>query len=108
MMSAQTWPYVTAGWHYVKDEAGILVANDGQGPAIVHAVNLTVDGEPQHDVVSALRHLINGDEGVVQIDALAHGVVIRPGETLRLLSVQGAKSNTQLRAARQSIGVVLC
>jgi len=108
MMSAQTWPYVTAGWHYDKDEAGILVANDGQGPAIVHAVSLTVDGESQHDVVSALRHLINGDEGVVQIDALAHGVVIRPGETLRLLNVQGATSNTQLRAARKRIGVVLC
>ena len=32
MMSAQTWPYVTAGWHYDKGEAGILVTNDGQGP----------------------------------------------------------------------------
>jgi hypothetical protein len=43
MMSAQTWPYVTAGWHYDNDEAGILVTNDGQGLAIVHAAILAVD-----------------------------------------------------------------
>jgi hypothetical protein len=30
MMSAQTWPYVAAGWHYDNGEAGILVTNDGQ------------------------------------------------------------------------------
>src|ERR1700722_7361522 len=59
MMSAQTWPYVTAGWHYDNGEAGILVTNDGQGLAIVHAAILAVDGQPQHDVVSPLHHLIN-------------------------------------------------
>jgi hypothetical protein len=109
MASAQTWPYVTAGWHYDNDEVGILVTNDGQGPAIVHAVTLAVDGAPQHDVISALHHLINTKEdGAVQIDALAHGIVIRPGQTLRLLQVQGTGWNPQLRAARKRVSVELC
>ena len=108
MMSAQTWPYVVAGWHYDNGEAGILVTNDGQGLAIVHAAILAVDGQPQHDVVSALHHLINGNEGILQIDALVHGIVIRPGQTLRLLMVRGANWDTQLLAARKRISVALC
>jgi hypothetical protein len=108
MMSAQTWPYVTAGWHYDKGEAGILVTNDGQGPAIVHAAVLAVDGQPQRDVVSALRQLVNGSAGVLQMDALAHGIVIRPGQTLRLLMVRGANWETQLRTARKRISVAVC
>jgi hypothetical protein len=107
-MSAQTWPYVTAGWHYDNGEAGILVTNDGQGLAIVHAAILAVDGQPQHDVVSALHHLINGKEGILQVDALVHGIVIRPGQTLRLLMVRGANWDTQLLAARKRISVALC
>jgi len=108
MMAAQTWPYVTAGWQYDNDEAGIVIINDGQGPAIVHAVSLAIDGEPQHDVVSALRRLISGQAGQVQVDAIGHGSVIRPGQTMRLLMVRGAQWNTQLRAARKRIRVGLC
>lgn len=88
MMSAQTWPYVTAGWHYDNDEAGILVTNDGQGLAIVHAAILK--------------------EGILQVDALVNGIVIRPGQTLRLLMVRGANWDTQLLAARKRISVALC
>jgi len=108
MMSAQTWPYITAGWHFDNDESGILVTNDGQGPAIVRMVVLKLDGRPQHDVVSALRQIVSGTTGSVQIDALLHGSVIPPGQTLRLLNVHGAAWDKQLRAAKDRIGVELC
>jgi hypothetical protein len=48
-MSAQTWPYVTIGWHHANDETGIVVDNDGLGPAIIRDVVLTVDRQDQHD-----------------------------------------------------------
>jgi hypothetical protein len=37
-----------------------------------------------------------------------HGIVIRPGQTLRLLMVRGANWDTQLLAARKRISVALC
>jgi hypothetical protein len=37
-ISAQTWPYVTIGWRHTNDETGIVVDNDGLGPAIIRYV----------------------------------------------------------------------
>jgi hypothetical protein len=107
-MSAQTWPYVTIGWHYDNDESGILVTNDGQGPAIIYGVALRLDGQPQHDVISALRRIVSGPAAVIHIDALVHGTVLRPGQELHLLSVRGAAWDKQLRDAKGRIAVELC
>ena len=46
-------------------------------------------------MVSALHHLINGKEGILQVDALVHGIVIRPGQTLRLLMVRAGPTGTR-------------
>ncbi|MBV8775090.1 MAG: hypothetical protein JO166_22565 [Deltaproteobacteria bacterium] len=53
-MSAQTWPYVTIGWRYANDETGIVVDNDGLGPALIRDVVLTLDEREQRDAVSAV------------------------------------------------------
>jgi hypothetical protein len=108
LMSAQTWPYVTIGWHIGTDESEIVVANDGQGSAIFHGTVLRIDNRPQHDVLTALRGIVSGSTGVVQMDALVRGVVLRPGQSLRLIGVHGAGWDKQLREAKSRIAVDLC
>jgi len=108
LMSAQTWPYVTVGWHIGNDESEIVVVNDGQGSAIFHGTVFRLDNRAQHDVLSALRQIVNGSTGVVQMDALVRGVVLRPGQSLRLIGVRGAGWDKQLRDAKSRIVVDLC
>ena len=56
-ISAQTWPYVTIGWRYANDQTGIVVDNDGLGPALIRDVELTIDGRNQRDAISGCNRL---------------------------------------------------
>jgi hypothetical protein len=108
LISAQTWPYVTIAWTYLNEQSGIVVQNDGLGPALIRDVGLKLDGRPQHDVVSALRQIVKGSTGNVGADALMRGVVIRPGNSANLILVKGAVWDTQMRSAKPRITVEMC
>ncbi len=72
-MSAQTWPYVTIGWSYANDETGVVVDNDGLGPALIRDVVLTVDQHEKHDAISAVQQIINDPNAEIRINALTRG-----------------------------------
>lgn len=107
-MSAQTWPYVTIGWHHTKDETAIVVDNDGLGPALIRDVVLTVDRHDQHDVISALRQIIPAPGAGIELDALTRGVVIRAGKSLNLFVVRGTNWANQLRRAQNRVDIQIC
>jgi hypothetical protein len=107
-ISAQTWPYVTIGWRHTNDETGIVVDNDGLGPAIIRDVVLTVDGQDQHDAISALRQIISIADASIELDALTRGVVIRAGKSLNLFVVRGASWANQLRSAQNRVNLEIC
>ena len=109
-ISAQTWPYVTVGWRYDTDEIGISVANDGLGPAIIRDVILTIDRNPQHDIVSALKlsELVRAKGPVVSIDALARGVVIRAGHSVNAFLVHDPVAAREILNARPRIDLQVC
>jgi hypothetical protein len=107
-ISAQTWPYVTIGWRHTNDETGIVVDNDGLGPAIIRDVVLTVDGQDQHDAISALRQIISITDAGIELDALTRGVVIRAGKSLNLFVVRGASWANQLRSAQNRVNLEIC
>jgi hypothetical protein len=107
-ISAQTWPYVTIGWRHTNDETGIVVDNDGLGPAIIRDVVLTVDGQDQHDAISALRQIISITDAGIELDALTRGVVIRAGKSLNLFIVRGASWANQLRSAQNRVNLEIC
>jgi hypothetical protein len=107
-ISAQTWPYVTIGWRHTNDETGIVVDNDGLGPAIIRDVVLTLDGQGQHDAISALRQIISIADASIELDALTRGVVIRAGKSLNLFVVRGASWANQLRSAQNRVNLEIC
>jgi hypothetical protein len=107
-ISAQTWPYVTIGWRHTNDETGIVVDNDGLGPAIIRDVVLTVDGQDQHDAISALRQIISIADASIELDELTRGVVIRAGKSLNLFVVRGASWANQLRSAQNRVNLEIC
>jgi hypothetical protein len=107
-ISAQTWPYVTIGWRHTNDETGIVVDNDGLGPAIIRDVVLTVDGQDQHDAISALRQIISIADASIELDALTRGVVIRAGKSLNFFVVRGASWANQLRSAQNRVNLEIC
>jgi hypothetical protein len=108
LISAQTWPYVTIGWSYQNDQSGISVANDGLGPALLRSVVLKLDGQPQRDVLSALRRIVTGSAGSITVGALVRGSVIRAGNDAHLILVQGAAYDNQMRNAKSRIEVEIC
>jgi hypothetical protein len=110
-IAAQTWPYVTIGWNYANEQSGIVVANDGLGPALIRDTVLKVDGHPQPDVLEALSKLIDishGPKGTIELDALIPGVVIRAGQSFRLFSIGGARWDSQLRDAQSRVELEVC
>jgi hypothetical protein len=107
-ISAQTWPYVTIGWQHANDKIGIVVDNDGLGPALIRNVVLSVDQRPQRDVISAVRQIIGDSEVEFNMDAFTRGLVIRAGNSLKLFHVRGATSANQLRAAQSRMNLQIC
>ncbi|GEM_PF-1392022 len=112
-MSAQTWPYVTIGWRHANDEIGIVINNDGLGPALIRDVLLTVDQKNQHDAVSALEQIIRKptiktDGAEVRIDVLVRGSVIRAGNAANIFLVRGAAWANRMRAAQSRINLEIC
>jgi hypothetical protein len=107
-ISAQTWPYVTIGWSYANDETGVVIDNDGLGPALIRDVVLTIDQHEQHDAVSAVRQIINNPNAEIRIDALTRGVVVRAGQSRNLFVVRGTTSANQLRAAQARVNLEIC
>jgi len=88
-ISAQTWPYVTIGWRDANDQTGIVLDNDGLGPAQIRDVELTIDGRNQRDAISGVQQIIGNSRAEIHIDALTRGVVIRAGKSLNLFEVRG-------------------
>ena len=107
-ISAQNWPYVTIGWSYANDETGIVVDNDGLGPALIRDVDLTEDGHEQHDTVSAVRQIISDPNANIRLNALTRGVVIRAGHSLNLFVLRGTTAANQLRAAQSRVNLEVC
>jgi hypothetical protein len=107
-MSAQTWPYVTIGWRHTNDETGIVIDNDGLGPALIRDVVLTVDRQEQRDVISALRQIVSTPDARIELDALTRGAVIRAGKSLNLFVVRGTTWANQLRGAQNRVNLQIC
>jgi len=107
-ISAQTWPYVTIGWRYANDQTGIVVDNDGLGPALIRDVVLTIDGRNQRDAISGVQQIIGNSRAEIHIDALTRGVVIRAGKSLNLFEVRGATWANQLHGAQSRVNLQIC
>jgi hypothetical protein len=81
-LSAQVWPYVTVGTTYNGEHMRIQVRNDGLGPAIIETFVVSVDGKPQHSVLTTLRTLVGHSKRVSLHDSISVSAVV-PGEVIR-------------------------
>ncbi|HEX7110808.1 MAG TPA: hypothetical protein VF216_00040 [Mizugakiibacter sp.] len=110
---AQVWPYLTKAYVDPADSAGALhklaIFNKGVGPAIVHGVQVLVDGKPQRDwkhVLEALD-LSSLQFGYTTLD----GNVISAGETLPALVFPDQQSLARFRqamSARADVRICYC
>jgi len=96
------------GWRYGNDETGVVVDNDGLGPALIRNVVLTVDERQQHDAISAVQQIISTPAAEVHIDAVMRGVVIRSGHSLNLFVVRGTTPSRELRTAQSRLNLQIC
>lgn len=60
---AMVWPHVSAGPRYSGEGFAFVAENKGLGPALVHHVELTVDGEPISDWPSVLDRVLGEEHG---------------------------------------------
>lgn len=60
---AMVWPHVSAGPQYSSEGFAFVAENKGLGPALVHHVDLRVDGEPVADWLVALDRVLGVDHG---------------------------------------------
>jgi hypothetical protein len=72
---------------------------------------LTVDGQPQHDIVSGLRQIVkNFDvrENTINLDALMPGTIIRATRSANLFVVHGASLVRQIHSAKSRVNLEMC
>lgn len=60
---AMVWPHVSAGAQYSASGFAFVAANKGLGPALVHHVQLQVDGEPVDDWGAVLDRVLGTGHG---------------------------------------------
>ncbi len=106
-LSAQVWPYLSFTNTYGPDSIDIVVSNDGLGPAIIHSLDITVDGKPQRDVATALDALLGNvtfprrEKLGFDSSTIGSGGVLAVGAKQTLLHVQGA-TIARIAASRMS------
>ena len=85
---AEVWPNLEVGTFANGDAAAVMVGNTGLGPAIVETVVVEVDDTVRHSWRGVLQTLL-GDSArnFGNTSLFDHGV--RPGDEIKLLSLQG-------------------
>ena len=105
---AAVWPRIDIGNGFNGKKLDIGVANNGIGPAIIEAVEITVDGEPMkswHEVLSAL---IGEPFTGPTFTSTMHDVVIRPGDGITALSVSSPTPVETFHRELKRLGIRLC
>ena len=102
---AQVWPRVLL---YNAGSAGeFRISNKGVGPAVIRAVQVSVDGKPVRDWAEALDRLELSDP-VQRYSSLA-GMVLAPGEDVPYLQPGGADRFDALRPHMgERVKLVVC
>ena len=104
---AEVWPHPEIEVFTKLTGAEIVLENTGIGPAIVHAVVVTVDVRPQHNWREVLRRL-NGTEPLPfsNYSTVQHG--LRPGDRLPMLDVPVADVPRDFWKSIARVGVSIC
>lgn len=101
--AATIWPYLTVTENYNDRQQQIVLANDGMGPALIHAAHLEIDGRPVPSWTDYMGRLVAGVKGARLGQSMAFsaqgvgaGSTLRPGASLTLFSAsfsRGIASN---------------
>ncbi len=105
---AQVWPYLMVG--YADVERARIVFNKGVGPALVHGVQMFVDGKPQPDWAHVMSALGLSDKISYQQSTLANNV-LSPNEKLDIFVVadqEGYKAFREQSLHRASMRICYC
>ncbi len=125
--AATIWPYVSATVTYDAHGESVELTNDGLGPALVQSAQLWVDGKrasswsayfaalAREPVIRASFLRMNADvragrAPLVRITAssVSPGTTIRPGDSLRLISMSFPSSVPLLAILKHPIAVDTC
>jgi len=90
---AEVWPNLEVGTYTSPAGANVFVQNTGLGPAVVEAIEVTVDDKPVHNWPGVLQSLLGDSARSYSNSSLfEHGV--RPGDHVQLFELPPASMPT--------------
>lgn len=102
---AQVWPYLLMGPNDLDQSLDVF--NKGVGPAIVHSVEVQVDGKPQPDWSHALDALgLSHHRSIITF--FSSGAVVSPGETVAVLKLPEKDQWKQFHSASDRLEIHVC
>lgn len=104
---AEVWPHTEIEVFTKSTGATLVLSNTGIGPAIIHSVIVTVDGQPRKswkDVFLAL----NGVEPVPFSNYSAVQHALRPGDQLPLFDIPPADQPKDFWKSIGRVGIQVC
>lgn len=112
--AASVWPYVQLGTHDYDtgDKSGFMITftNAGVGPALMGQLRMSIDGHAVHDWREAVARA-GGNAGEARISRnYLDNRVLRPGESVTLLSTTDPKLARSFQAlvATKRVAIIYC
>ena len=102
---AQVWPYLEPGMSSSKRE--VVLFNKGVGPAIIHSVQLRVDGKPQHNWSETFSALGIKYEHHIPYSTI-NGVVIPGNDKIEQLAFPTAEDFNLYSHQVQRVNMKIC
>jgi hypothetical protein len=102
---AQVWPYLEPGMSSSKRE--VVLFNKGVGPAIIHSVQLRVDGKPQHNWSETFSALGIKYEHHIPYSTI-NGVVIPGNDKIEQLAFPTAEDFNLYSHQVQRVNLKIC
>ena len=100
---AQVWPYLEPA--VLSSSHDVVMVNKGVGPAIVHRVRLTVDGQPQRNWDMVFKTLGLPD---VPPHSTLTGVVVAAGQQIRQLAFDNAEQFDSFMRQYSRLALQIC
>jgi hypothetical protein len=116
-LGAQVWPYVNTSEGIDNDSVQIALANDGLGPAVLRSLSATVDGVSKSNFIDIMHALLGpnivartprGQKTNFGLSGASPGSVVRPGETIALLTLNSKEFARPLLRAFSRVRFRIC
>ena len=108
---AMVWPHVSAGPRYSGEGFAFAAGNKGLGPALVHHVELRVDGQPVADWPAVLDRVLGPGHGYgwerLQANDLA-GTILAANETRVMFGIPWDERTRAAFGSGSRVSAALC